>query len=162
MTPEIADALRNILLEELELEDALLLKIAEAIPEDQMTWKPEAAKAWGANELAHHCAAAAHFFLSVFDGTAGAPSAQLPAPTEKIALLESIRTTQAHFRNRVAQATPEQLAAPCDFFGTETTGIAMLNWHKMHMVHHRGQVALYLRLMGAQVPGTYGPSGDEG
>ncbi len=30
-----------------------------------------------------------------------------------------------------------------------------------HMIHHRGQLCVYLRLMGAKVPGIYGPSADE-
>jgi len=30
-----------------------------------------------------------------------------------------------------------------------------------HMVHHRGQLTVYLRLNGVPVPGTYGPSADE-
>jgi uncharacterized damage-inducible protein DinB len=31
-----------------------------------------------------------------------------------------------------------------------------------HVIHHRGQLSLMLRLMGAKVPSIYGPSGDEG
>ncbi len=30
-----------------------------------------------------------------------------------------------------------------------------------HMIHHRGQLSVYLRLIGAKVPGIYGPSADE-
>lgn len=30
-----------------------------------------------------------------------------------------------------------------------------------HLIHHRAQLTVYLRLMGASVPGCYGPSGDE-
>ena len=30
-----------------------------------------------------------------------------------------------------------------------------------HMIHHRGQLSVYLRLLGAKVPGIYGPSADE-
>lgn len=30
-----------------------------------------------------------------------------------------------------------------------------------HMVHHRGQLGLYLRLLDVAVPGMYGPSADE-
>ena len=30
-----------------------------------------------------------------------------------------------------------------------------------HTYHHRGQLGVYLRLLGAKVPSTYGPSGDE-
>lgn len=31
-----------------------------------------------------------------------------------------------------------------------------------HMAHHRGQLTVYLRLLGASVPAIYGPSADEG
>jgi uncharacterized damage-inducible protein DinB len=30
-----------------------------------------------------------------------------------------------------------------------------------HLVHHRGQLTVYLRLLGVPVPGLYGPSADE-
>jgi uncharacterized damage-inducible protein DinB len=30
-----------------------------------------------------------------------------------------------------------------------------------HMIHHRGQLSVYLRLLDAKVPGVYGPSADE-
>jgi uncharacterized damage-inducible protein DinB len=31
-----------------------------------------------------------------------------------------------------------------------------------HMIHHRGQLSVYLRLTGVPVPAIYGPSADEG
>ena len=30
-----------------------------------------------------------------------------------------------------------------------------------HLAHHRGQLTVYLRLLGAKVPAVYGPSADE-
>lgn len=30
-----------------------------------------------------------------------------------------------------------------------------------HLAHHRGQMTVYLRLLGAAVPALYGPSADE-
>jgi uncharacterized damage-inducible protein DinB len=30
-----------------------------------------------------------------------------------------------------------------------------------HLVHHRGQLTVYLRMAGGKVPGLYGPSADE-
>jgi uncharacterized damage-inducible protein DinB len=30
-----------------------------------------------------------------------------------------------------------------------------------HMVHHRGQLTVYLRMLGVPIPSIYGPSGDE-
>ena len=34
-------------------------------------------------------------------------------------------------------------------------------WVMSHMIHHRAQVGVYLRLMGQKIPGSYGPSADE-
>jgi len=31
-----------------------------------------------------------------------------------------------------------------------------------HLIHHRGQLTVYFRLIGVPVPGLYGPSADEG
>jgi len=31
----------------------------------------------------------------------------------------------------------------------------------MHLSHHRGQLTVYLRLSGAQVPSIYGPTADD-
>jgi len=31
-----------------------------------------------------------------------------------------------------------------------------------HIVHHRGQMTVYLRLQDVPLPSIYGPSGDEG
>ena len=33
-------------------------------------------------------------------------------------------------------------------------------WGMNHMVHHRAQLGVYLRLLDVPVPGTYGPSAD--
>ena len=38
---------------------------------------------------------------------------------------------------------------------------AWRSWVMNHLIHHRGQLSVYLRLTGAKVPSIYGPSGDE-
>jgi uncharacterized damage-inducible protein DinB len=38
----------------------------------------------------------------------------------------------------------------------------MRNFVFNHMIHHRAQLVVYLRMLGAKVPGMYGPSADEG
>lgn len=43
----------------------------------------------------------------------------------------------------------------------DTTRLEMLTDTINHWVHHRGQMTVYLRLMGATVPALYGPSADD-
>lgn len=161
MTPEEAARQRETLLASIEMEDALTLKVAGAIPIDKVTWKPDAGKSWRTNDLTMHIAGAGLFFTSVVDGTWEPGAEAPPAPETKEALLEGIRQAQAGFQSRLSAYTPQQLAGETEFFGNLHPNVTILSWHKDHMIHHRGQLALYLRLMGAKVPSTYGPSGDE-
>ena len=39
--------------------------------------------------------------------------------------------------------------------------VAIRGWAFSHMIHHRGQLSVYLRLLDVPVPGMYGPSADE-
>ena len=40
-------------------------------------------------------------------------------------------------------------------------GAAIRAWAYSHMMHHRGQLSVYLRLLDVPVPGMYGPTADE-
>ena len=156
--PEAALRCR-ILLEALVEEDATMLRVAAAIPEDRMKWKPDAEPCRTAEALAIHAARGGRWFLRMVDGRP--PPDEGPSmPADKTELLARIRGEQEHFRARVAAYPAEKLAAACVIAGG-VPNIVVLCWHREHMVHHRAQLALYLRLMGARVPSIYGPSGDE-
>jgi uncharacterized damage-inducible protein DinB len=54
-----------------------------------------------------------------------------------------------------------QLAQPLSFFGMfEWPRVRFIGFANNHSVHHRGQLAAYLRAMGSKVPDIYGPSAD--
>jgi len=56
----------------------------------------------------------------------------------------------------------EKLAKPVTFFGMFNFPVAAyLGFMNNHSIHHRGQLATYLRPMGAKVPSIYGGSYDE-
>ena len=56
----------------------------------------------------------------------------------------------------------EKLAATVDFFGMmQMPNVTYLGFANNHSVHHRGQLAAYLRAMGSKVPAIYGDSADE-
>jgi len=64
--------------------------------------------------------------------------------------------------NRIRAMTPAQLATPVDFDGVcKMPAVFYLGFVNNHSVHHRGQLAAYLRPMGSKVPSIYGGSADE-
>jgi uncharacterized damage-inducible protein DinB len=64
--------------------------------------------------------------------------------------------------NRVRAMTPQQLTTHVDFSGVFTMpAVFYLGFVNNHSVHHRGQLAAYLRPMGSKVPSIYGGSADE-
>jgi uncharacterized damage-inducible protein DinB len=55
----------------------------------------------------------------------------------------------------------DQLAETIDFFGVfKMTRAQCIGFANNHSVHHRGQLAAYLRALGSKVPNIYGPSAD--
>jgi uncharacterized damage-inducible protein DinB len=55
----------------------------------------------------------------------------------------------------------EKLATPLNFMGfMEMPAASYIGFANNHSVHHRGQLAAYLRAMGSKVPDIYGPSAD--
>jgi uncharacterized damage-inducible protein DinB len=55
----------------------------------------------------------------------------------------------------------EQLAETLDFFGMmQKPRARWIGFANNHSIHHRGQLAAYLRAMGSKVPNIYGPSAD--
>jgi uncharacterized damage-inducible protein DinB len=57
---------------------------------------------------------------------------------------------------------PEQLTTPVDFLGAfNFPAVLYLSFVNNHSIHHRGQLSVYLRPMGAKVPSIYGGSADE-
>ena len=56
----------------------------------------------------------------------------------------------------------EELLTPVDFYGAFTLPVVFyLGFVNNHSIHHRGQLATYLRPMGSKCPAIYGGSYDE-
>jgi uncharacterized damage-inducible protein DinB len=63
---------------------------------------------------------------------------------------------------RIAAMTAEQLLTPVEFFGVfNLPAVLYLGFLNNHSIHHRGELATYLRPMGSKVPSIYGGSYDE-
>jgi uncharacterized damage-inducible protein DinB len=89
----------------------------------------------------------------------------VPASTE--GLLERFDKQVAEMKAVLAKFTPEKWEEHWKFiFGGQTyidesKFRAFRTWGLDHLIHHRAQLGVYLRLLDKPIPGTYGPSADE-
>jgi len=158
---------------ELEHEAATTRRCLERIPEDKLGWKPHE-KSMTMGELAAHIANMtnwANFTMNqdVFDlNPTDGPAFQSPK-------VDSIPELLTYFDKGVADAKASMLAAEDARWMTNwslaNAGKTLMTFPRVtvmrsfvmnHIVHHRGQLSVYLRQCDIPVPSIYGPSADEG
>jgi uncharacterized damage-inducible protein DinB len=165
MTPQEARAAANVIGTQLQHEWMSTAKVIAAIPDSNKEWKPDP-KSRSAWDLATHLAGADVWFLdSVLTGTFsydpdGEAKLKAAAPTPA-ALAEWYKKTFPARLEQVLALPDQKFADTLDFFGRKGPAVGYLNFGLVHGVHHRGQLAAYLRPMGSKVPSIYGGSADE-
>ena len=143
------------LLSEFDQEMANTRKILECVPEDKFAWTPHE-KSSSLGKLANHLAAMPSLAAAIINGHAK----RTPETNSKAELLEAFDKNLAAGREAIAGASDDHLAATVP--ALNMTRMAVLRGRVMsHMIHHRGQLSVYLRLLDVAVPGMYGPSADE-
>src|SRR5947209_13054850 len=161
MTPEFALGLRAMMLDGLKREAECTRKVIAAIPDAKSDYRPDP-NARTAKELAWHLANTDVQFLDgIADLTFTMANPELkPEGSGEVAAWydENIKRGIA----RVEAMSAEQLVTPIDFLGVfSLPAVAYLGFLNNHSIHHRGELATYLRPMGSKVPSIYGGSYDE-
>lgn len=159
MTPEQAKTVADFLLPQMELEIGTTAKVLAAVPDDRKDYTPHEV-CMNAGALAQHLALGDLWFL---DCVINGHTLAMPDPTEKPAAeLAADYTANAKERIETIRGLPgEHLAKDFQFFTWTVPCITILQLMQKHSVHHRGQLSVYLRPMGAKVPAIYGGSADE-
>jgi uncharacterized damage-inducible protein DinB len=162
-------AIVDALLPEFDHEMAVTRKVLERVDDARFGWKPHE-RSMSLGRLATHVAEIPRWGLTILtqpefnmvDGEYTPASAATTA--EVLALFDGqVKTIRALL---VAQ-TDVGLMSTWTFKqnGQELFGMpraaAWRSWVMNHLVHHRGQLSVYLRQTGSKVPGIYGPSADE-
>lgn len=156
------------LVAEFDQEIADTKKSLERVPNDP-TFKPHD-KSMSLGALAAHIAELAGFGESVvaLPELAFSAGTYKPLPFESAAQLVNVLEENAGKVRTALAATPD--AAWDETWKLSYDGNAIfegsrfLAYREMflnHLVHHRAQLGVYLRLKGVPVPGIYGPSADE-
>ena len=166
-------AIRDGLLPEFDQEMANTRRTLERVPDDKLTWKPHP-KSGAMGWLAGHVAQ-----LPSWAGMAvgqdsldlepdGKPTTPPPPPKSRQEILEMFDKSVAAGRAAIAGASDEHLLKPWTLLKNGQTimtlpRVAVLRSFVLnHLIHHRAQLGVYLRLNDLPVPSIYGPSADEG
>jgi uncharacterized damage-inducible protein DinB len=146
----------------LRSEHPVTRRVIEAIPLDQGDYRPDAV-AKSALELAWHIVATERRFLEAvvagqFDFSP-VPKPELIKNSADLGVWYGAMFAEKSAP--LAQLTGEQLSKTIDFRGLfQLPAVAFLQFVLNHSIHHRGQLSMYLRPMGAKVPAIYGESYD--
>ena len=166
MTPDQARAIADYFANLMENEGKTTTRVLKAVPDDRRDYKPDE-KSRTAWELAKHVATADLWFIdSICDGQfVWDPDAEKKASASLNTVTDVVEFYKREFPKRIERlrTTPgEKLAQEADFFGVmKQPAIMFLGMANNHGIHHRGQLASYLRAMGSKVPNLYGGSADE-
>ncbi len=159
------------LLPEFDQEMAMTRTILESVPTDRNDWQPHP-KSYSMEKLALHLAnlpSWTRLTLTVdeFDMN---PTGEEPAPPRMLttteALLAEFDKNVAEARMVIAATTDETMFTDWSLLsGGETVFTApkvgvLRSFVMNHIVHHRAQLGVYLRLNDIPVPMTYGPTAD--
>jgi uncharacterized damage-inducible protein DinB len=160
-TPEFVLSYRQLMLDGLGQELEITKKVIGAIPDAKSDYRPDpnARSAW---DLAWHLANTDIQFLN---GIAEL-NFKMENPADKPkTVAEIVDWYDANFKSaaaRVAALTADQLLTPVNFMGAFNFPVVFyLGFLNNHSIHHRGELATYLRPMGSKVPSIYGGSFDE-
>jgi uncharacterized damage-inducible protein DinB len=141
----------------------------ERVPEDKKDFRPHV-KSMPLDKLAPHVAQLAGFGLSILTTPEldFSKRSYKPVPFESAAQLVSVLDQGAAEVRTALKNTPEEAwTEPWTLsFGGKPifSGTRFLAYRQMflnHLVHHRAQLGVYLRLNEKPVPSTYGPSADD-
>lgn len=147
-------------------------KTLERVPEDKFGWTPHQ-KSMTMGRLAGHIAelpalASLIVHKDSFDfAPPGGPAYQPFQPKSRQELLSAFEANVEAARSAVAPASEEALMMRWTLLYGGKTVFAMPREAVLrtlvlnHLIHHRAQLGVYLRLNNIPVPSVYGPSADE-
>lgn len=163
MNAEQARALLGAMTGSLENESVATRKVIAAVPAGNRDYKPDP-KSRTAWELATHLATSDIWFADcILKGDfAWAGEPPMPAEfTDPAGVAKWHETQLAGKLGQLRGMSDAQLLKQVDFFGTKAEVVTFMVAFNNHHIHHRGQLAAYLRASGSKVPAIYGMSADE-
>jgi uncharacterized damage-inducible protein DinB len=160
-------AIVDAIVMELEQEACTTRRVLERVPEDKLSWRPHP-KSFSLGQLAQHIAGGQKHIAKI--------------ACEEVHEIAIVNPTEATSRQELLQTFDESTAGAKETLqkiddkailstwtgkrnGTTILSIPRVAFIRSilmnHIIHHRGQLSVYLRLLDVPLPSIYGPSADE-
>ena len=158
------------LVQDLEREFGFTSLTLQRVPEAYFSWKPHE-KSYTLGELAYHVATLPRIMLVVLQEPELDFSKLPPRRPQPVATQQALTVAAKDIHEQVFQslhAADETYLQQSwtlrngDAIILQANRIQAIRWLGLHhMIHHRAELIIYLRLLNISVPGLYGPSADE-
>lgn len=154
-------------LPELDAEIATTRRLLERLPADRLDWKPHP-RSRSLGELATHVVELPRWGLRFEASSFTIGSEKAPAMKTAAEYLARFDANAAAGRSAIARKTDEEMQA--EFRVLRPTGDVFFQLSRQallrrillnHLIHHRGQLTVYLRANDVPLPPIYGPTADE-
>jgi uncharacterized damage-inducible protein DinB len=160
----------DALLPEFDREMGQTRKVLDRVPDGRFDWRPHPTS-MTLGRLAEHLAemplwGATTMSQSELDVMTPRP-ADYKSPATRAEVLAMFDAHLTSARANLINKTDGEFHAPWKLKAggqevfTMPKASVMRSFVLNHMVHHRGQMTVYLRMLGVKIPSLYGPSGDE-
>ncbi len=147
----------SFLLETYETEIMKTTTIWEVFPEDKMDFRPAAKARTVLEQFEHQCLSEGAWMPKMLGIDTGDP---MPKQRTKQGFIEKYRN-DARQRLALLREKPESWwQETAQFFDVPRSRAWVMTRRLTHSSHHRGQLIVYLRLLGLKVPSVYGPTAD--
>lgn len=163
----VAPTIGSQILAEFEQEAATTRRVLERVPEGQLDWRPHPT-AMTLGELAFHVAGTPAGVTRMIQGDSmPVPTFQQPGVSSCAEILGALEASRKAVRESIGDAADEWLLTSWSLTrdGTPVMTLPRVAMFRMvgmnHVYHHRGQLTMYLRMLGVPVPAVYGVSRDE-
>jgi len=164
-------AIKDALLPEFDHEMATTRRLLERVPEAEFAWKPHD-KSMALGQLAGHIAnlpywCSATLGSTVFDLDSLPADRRPQMPISRASLIEEFDAKVGAARNQLTSTSDPEFMTPWTLKkgGQEIFTLprisAIRSFFLNHLIHHRGQLTVYLRMKDVPLPSIYGPTADE-
>jgi uncharacterized damage-inducible protein DinB len=165
-------AIKDSILPEFDHEMGATRRLLERVPDGDLKWTPHD-KSFNMGRLAGHIANIPRWAIitcetDLFDPSAIGDEGRPKDPVSMADVVKQFDANVAEARKKISEQTDASLMSPWTLKqdGQEVLTlpkVAVLRSYVLnHLIHHRGQLTVYLRLRNVPLPSIYGPTADEG